>query len=96
MSPIIRTPLSPIQPVRSGDWYVFERDLLTRGGDIIPKGSMLEVIEPTGQIPYGDVGPMGHNWLCVASNGRTIWATLEWCISADIVSFVQTGLDNRK
>lgn len=82
---VTHDPLEPISPVVAGDVYEFTHNILTRGGDILPKGSKLTVVEPTGQTPYGEIGPAGVNWKCDAANGFTVWATLEQCISRGVL-----------
>lgn len=76
---------APYEKVKAGDVYVFVSMVLTRGGHIFRVGERLTVVEPTGQTPYGEIGPDGVNWHCQASNGYTVWATLEQCIARGLL-----------
>ena len=83
--------VADIESVRPLDMYVFQCDVYCRDGSILSKGSRLTVILPTHEVPYGEIGPRGVNWICDAENGRTIWATLEQCISRGLLKLECRG-----
>ena len=82
-------PLGPYEKVQAGDVYEFTNDVWLRSGHIAEEGDRLHVIEPTGQVPFGEIGPDGVNWKVDAGNGFTVWATLEQCISRGLLRKVR-------
>jgi hypothetical protein len=81
-------PNKRIRPVQIGDRYQWLRDVGTRSGYVMPKGTVIEVVARTNNTPYGEVGPAGHNWWCASANGYTIWATLEMVIGSGLVALI--------
>lgn len=77
-------PLFPVKVV-ARELYRFTIEIYCRDGTVFDVGEPLRVISATDAIPYGEVGPNGHNWLCDAKNGLTVWATLEQCISRGVL-----------
>lgn len=70
--------------VAAGDVYVFIYDMETRAGHTYPRNSILRVLEATDKAPHGEIGEVGHNWVCRTDYGTSIWATLEQCVSRDL------------
>lgn len=73
-----------------GDIYECMYDISCRDGSTLPNGSTVTVLEKTGFIPYGEVGP-DKNWLCKAANGNTVWSTLESCIERKLLKKVSSN-----
>ena len=82
--------------VKEGQVFQWLFDVKCRDKDprgfIMPKGSRLRVIKRTHFNPYNEIGPNGHNWLCEAANGITVWATLESCLERNLLTDLQSGL----
>lgn len=81
---VIRT-LKPIAPVQPGQVYMFLHDVSTRAGHVHPRDSFLHVEDVTTQCPHGEIGEGDRNWVCRTDHGTSIWATLEQCISRDLL-----------
>lgn len=71
--------------VEPGDTYELLISMSCRDKSIIKKGSCILVLEQTNLTPYDEVGPHGYNWICYATNGKTIWSTLEHCIERGLL-----------
>jgi len=72
-------------PVRPGERFVWLYDVGCRDGKTLSKGSIIEVLEKTNYSPHNEMGPRGHNWICKAENGVTVWATLEHCLDRELL-----------
>lgn len=75
--------------VHEGDEYRWLECVSCRDGSVQHSGTILKVIKQTLLTPHDEVGPHGHNWLCDASNGRTVWATLESCIARGLLKKIE-------
>lgn len=75
--------------VKPGDKFKWVIDIHCRDGSVMKEGSVLEVLEKTASMPYGEIGPNGYNLLCRAVNGTTVWSTLEHCIDRGLLEKVK-------
>lgn len=83
-------PCCPYEKVKAGDVYEWVATVGTRSGYTFKPGERMTVIEPTGQMPFDEIGPDGVNWHVDAANGYTVWSTLELVISHGLVKKVLT------
>jgi hypothetical protein len=70
-----------IVTVSVGDVYEFVVPMSTRAGHVHMKGSTLTVLAKTPLIAWGERSASGFNWYCETTHGRSIWTSLEQCIS---------------
>ena len=83
--------LGPVErPVQVGDVYRCTYGLQTRTGHFYPKGSWIQVVGPTTDAPFGEIGESGVNWVCRTTKGESVWATLEQCLSRRVIQLVES------
>jgi hypothetical protein len=71
--------------IQEGDVYEFLCPVSTRAGHVHMTGELLHVHDRTGQTPFGEIGPQGHNWICRTRHGLSVWTTLEHCIERGLL-----------
>lgn len=76
--------LRPVE-ILPGQIYVWKCNVSCRDGSLLPAGSEVQVISITQDAPYGEIMERGYNLICKAANGTTVWATLEQCLSRDML-----------
>jgi hypothetical protein len=74
--------------VKSGQVYIFIKEMHSRDGNVHPKDSRLHVHDSTTDAPFDEVGPNDLNWYCRTQFGVSIWSTLEHCIERGILKLV--------
>lgn len=79
--------------VNEGDVYVFDVPMKTRAGHVHEVGSTLTVLAKTNIPAWGEVSQSKSNWYCETQYGKTIWTTLEQCISRRVMHKME--LDGR-
>lgn len=67
--------------MKSGEVYVFQINASLPDRTQIKPGDRIRLIEPTGLAPWGYMDTKtGHNWLCEAPNGISVWSTIAWAV----------------
>jgi hypothetical protein len=61
--------------------YEFACDMSSRSGVMYKAGDEIRVVEATQSTPHNEIGVSGCNWICETKHGRSVWATLEQCVS---------------
>jgi hypothetical protein len=78
--------------IKSGQTYIFQVNLNLPDGFTIEAGETIILLEPTGQKPHGLFdNETGHNWLCKASNGVTVWSTIPLAVKEGFLVLDESG-----
>jgi hypothetical protein len=65
--------------------YEFVCDMSARSGVTHKNGDTIKVIEATQATPHNEIGISGCNWICETKHGRSVWSSLEHCISRGMI-----------
>lgn len=71
----------PIEPVEVGSVWTWACSAQSRVGHVFVEGETIKVLSQTKETPHGEVMERGYNLVIEASNGITVWATFEQCVS---------------